>query len=179
MRTQSWICALCVVAGSACGASTQAERVRHARIETIDTQTVAKTRAIEERQEAREQAIQQHHDLAKANPAKSSGGMSDAALSMAEERALYQSKARGRVETLGVRIEAARKKLGAMNGKAPMDMRAQLDAIQSVHEGMQMEVEALQTTPETQWEATKQGVDDRLTKLDERIKTLTEEIENS
>lgn len=179
MRTHSWICALCVLAGSACGASTQAERVRNARIETIDTQTVAKTRAIEEQQEAREAAIQQHHDLAKANAAKTSGGTSDAALNMAEERALYQSNARGRVETIGVRIEAARKKLGAMNGKAPMDMRAQLDALQSVHERMQMEVDSLQTTPEAQWRSTKQAVDDRLTQLDERVKTLTNAIENS
>src|SRR5690348_14066918 len=123
MRTYSWICAVLVLTGTACGASTQAQRVREARIENIDQQTIAKTRAIEDRQQAREDTIERNHDSAKANlPKGQDNSTSEQSLALSEERALYESKAQGRVDTIGVRLEAARKKMGAENGRAPADM---------------------------------------------------------
>lgn len=181
MRTYSWICAVCLLTGAGCGASTQAQRVREARIENIDQQTMAKTRAIEDRQEAREEVIERNHDLAKANLPKSSDAAtpSEQSLALSEERALYESKARGRIDTIGVRLEAARKKIGAENGRAPADMRAKVDALEAVKDRMDQEVRDLPSTPDAKWANVKQGVDARLNGLNDRVKDLTQQIEGT
>jgi hypothetical protein len=171
-----------VLTGAACGASTQAERVREARIETIDQQTVAKTRAIEDKEAARQEVIERNHDLAKANLPKgddSAANASEQTLALSEDRALYESKARSRIDTIGVRLEAARKKMGAENGRAPADMRAKIEALEAVKDRMDQEVRDLPATPDAQWTDVKRGVDERLTSLNERVKDLTQHIEGS
>jgi len=180
MRTYSWVCAVLVLTGAACGASTQAQRVREARIEHIDQQTVAKTRVIEDRQQARADTISRNHDLAKANlPKGQDNTATEQNLELSEDRALYESKARGRIDTIGVHLEAARKKMGAENGRAPADMRAKLEALEAVKDRMDQEVRDLPSTPDAQWPYVKQGVDDRLSSLNERVKDLTQQIEGS
>lgn len=180
MRTYSWICAVLVLTGTACGASTQAQRVREARIENIDQQTVAKTRAIEDKQQARQNVIERNHDLAKANlPKDQDNATSEQNLALSEDRALYESKARGRIDTIGVHLEAARKKVGAQNGRAPEDMRAKLEALEAVKDRLDQEVRDLPSTPDAKWQYEKQAVDSRLTSLNERVKDLTKQIEGS
>jgi uncharacterized protein YicC (UPF0701 family) len=157
------------------------ERVRDARMEQIDEQATEKTPIVEQRQAARENYIEHNADLAKANVAKAEGSsqsMSDDALDMSKESALYEAKARGRVETIAVRIDAARKMLGALNGKAPTDARAQLDALEGVQELMQTEVHELTITPDANWNAKKQGVDVEITRLNQRVDAFTNQLES-
>jgi hypothetical protein len=183
MRNHSWMCLLLCVSGAACGASSQAEQVRDARMEQIDAQTVARTRVVEDRQEKREDAIEKNYDSAKANVDDSprSSKDKDAAkdmLEVSEDRALFQSKAVGRMETIRVRIDAARKKLAVVPAAQQEPMRNELKAIDTEYQRMQQEVQAFPNAPAENWEKNMEGVDSRITHLNTRVKSLTDSIED-
>ena len=181
MRIQSMMCLILCVSGSAC-ASSQADQVRDARMEQIDTQTVARTRVVEDRQEARENAIEQNYDSAKTNVDHSGrqGDDKDAAhdmLNVSEERALFQSKAVGRLETIRVRIDAARKKLGVGESTTKEPLQHELAAVEQDYQHMQHEVQAFANAPSDNWESNMEALDARLTHLNTRVKSLTGSIE--
>jgi hypothetical protein len=179
MRIHGMMCLLLSVSGIAC-ASSQADQVRDARMEQIDSQTVARTRVIEERQDAREDAIEQNYDSAKTNVDNSKRGDKDAAhglLDSSEERALFQSKAVGRVETIRVRIDAARKKLEMAEPARKELLSRELDAVEREYQHMQQEVQAFPNAPEANWEASMEAIDSQLTHLNTRVKSVTGSIQ--
>jgi hypothetical protein len=179
MRIQSMMCLILSVGGAAC-ASSQADQVRDARMEQIDEQTVARTRVVEDRQEARENAIEQNYDSAKTNVDDSRSGDKDAAhdrLEASEERALFQSKSVGRLETIRVRIDAARKKLGVASTPTKAPLQRELSALETEYQHMQQEVQAFPNAPNENWESAMEALDARLTHLNTRVKSLTGSIE--
>jgi len=182
MRTYSLICSVLIVAGAACGASSQAEKARDARMEQIDQQTVAKTRVIEDRQEAREDAIEHRHDLAAKQVEAEKRPDESAAkdrLDMVEERSTYESKAQGQIETIGVRIQAAQEKLNTLGSAAPIRMQTELKAVERDHRQLEQDLRALPNTPTRTWEDSKKAMEDRISKLNSRVKDLTSEIEDA
>lgn len=179
MRIHGMMCLLLSVSGIAC-ASSQADQVRDARMEQIDAQTVARTRVIEERQDAREEAIEQNYDSAKTNVDNSKRGDKDAAQNMletSEERALFQSKSVGRLETIRVRMDAARKKLEMAEPARRQQLSRELDAVEKEYQHMQQEVQAFPNAPEENWQASMEALDSQLTHLNTRVKSVTGFIE--
>lgn len=180
MRKGVIVSLLCVSA-TAC-ASSQAEQVRDARMEQIDAQTVARTRVIEDRQEAREEAIERNYDSAKANVERGGQPNKEAAkdaLEASEERALYQSKAVGRMETIRVRIDAARNKLPTAKLSAQEPLRRELLSSESEFQGLQQKVQNFPNAPADDWHRAMESLDDRITQLNERVKSLTAAIEDA
>jgi hypothetical protein len=181
MRTQAVVSWLLCVSAAAC-ASSQAEQVRDARMEQIDAQTVARTRVIEDRQRAREEAIERNYDSAKANvergPQPDKEAANDA-LDASEERALYQSKAVGRMDTIRVRIDAARNKLPSAKPSAQELLRRELLSSESEYQGLQQKVQNFPSAPTDDWESAMESLDDRITQLNERVKSLTAAIEDA
>lgn len=183
MRIHSTMCLLLCMSGAACGASSQAEQVRDARMEQIDAQTVARTRVIEDRQEAREDAIEKNHDSAKVNvdDSRRNDKDKDAAkdvLDVSEQRALFQSKSVGRMETIRVRMDAARKKLAVVPAAQQESMKNELSAIDTEYQRMEQEVQAFPNAPAENWEKNMEGIDARITHLNTRVKSLTDSIED-
>jgi len=182
MRTQRIVSLLVCLSGAACGASSQAEQVRDARMEQIDEQTVARTRVIEDRQEAREEAIERNYDSAKANVDRDKRPDKDRAMDMldlSEDRALYQSKAVGRMETIRVRIDAARSKLGTVPATQQESLQRELEAVEKEYQHRDQEVQSFPMTPATNWEDNMEALDDRITNLNTHVKALTDSIEDA
>jgi hypothetical protein len=181
MHKYSWICSVLIAAGAGC-ASSQAEQVRDARMAQIDDQTVAKTRAIEDRQEAREDDIEHRHDLAAKRVDASNRPDESAAkkqLDIVEDRSTYESKAQGQVETIGVRIQAAQEKLGTLGSAAPIRMQTELKALERDQRQLEQDLRDLPNTPTRTWEDTRNAMEDRISRLNSRVKDLTSEIEDA
>jgi hypothetical protein len=175
------MCAVLIVGGAACGASSQAEEVRDARMAKVDEDTVSKTRAIENQQETREDAIERAHDRTVSN-LEASGDDTPAAEEMAdvaEERANYESDVRARWETIGVRIDAAEKKMDTLGKKAPVKFETQLSSLAKEHEVLKSDVQSVSSVPSSSWENTTDTLDERLSNLNERVKDLTDSIEDA
>lgn len=182
MRTHSFVCSLLIAAGAAACASSQAEQVRDARMEKIDEQTVASTRAIEDRQEAREDAIENRYDMAAKSVEDSNRPDESVAmkrLELAQDRAAYESKAQGRIETIGVRLRAAEQKLETLGPHAPVKLQAELELLQKERRILEKDVKDLPESPDQNWETTKDTLDDRLSNLNDRVKELTDSIEDA
>ena len=180
MRIHTTLCALLIVSGAAC-ASSQAEQVKDARMEQTDARTTRATRAIENREAARDEAIDKKTDIARAN-IEEAGGTDESAskqmLDVTKDRASYQSKAQARLETIGVRIHAAREKLAAVGPKASIQLQDELKAIEKEHKLLKQDYLNLPESSAANWESAKNKLDDRLTALNERLKDLTDKIEN-
>jgi len=180
MRTQPIVSLLLCLSGAAC-ASSQADQVRDARMEQIDEQTVARTRVIEDRQEAREEAIERNYDSAKTNVDREKRPDKDKALDMldvSEDRALYQSKAVGRMETIRVRIDAARSKLSTVPAAQQEPLQRDLAALETEYQQREQEVQSFPMTPATNWEDNMEALDERITNLNTHVKALTDAIED-
>jgi G:T/U-mismatch repair DNA glycosylase len=181
MRTHLFVSSLLIVAGAAC-ASSQADQVRDARMEQIDQQTVASTRAIEDRQESREEAIERRHDMAVKRVEAVDPNDDGAALKrleIAQERAAYESKSQGQIETIGVRLRAAEQKMVAVGAKVPVNLQAELETLAKEHRILEKDVKNLSDTPVGNWESTKDTLDDRISDLNDRVKELTSSIEDA
>ena len=179
MRIHSIMCAVLIVGGAAC-ASSQAEEVRDARLAQIDHQTVSKTRVIEDRQEAREEAVEDKADMAEENLPAADGDTSGAEemVEVAEDRAAYESDVRARWETIGVRINAAQKKMNTLDDK-PMKFESELKSLATEHNRLKDDVANVSNIPASSWENTTDRLDERLSNLNERVKDLTDSIEDA
>ena len=180
MRTQTAICTLLIVSGAAC-ASSQADQVKDARMEQTDARASAATRAIENREAAREDAIEKKTDIARADIEEAGGNDENASkqmLDVTKDRASYQSKAQARLETIRVRIDAAREKLAAVGPKAPVKLREDLKAAEKEYKLLKQDFVNLPESSAENWGAAKNKLDDRLNDLNERVKDLTDKIED-
>lgn len=165
---------------AACGASTQAERARDASNAQIDKRTVAQTKAIEDHEDQRIAAIERRHEIAREKVAVS--GMSNQlaakrAIKTHEQRSTYAAKAKARIDTIGVRIDAAQNKLAVLGGRAPMALRGELSAVRDQYAQLQPAVDTLSATPAVDWESAAEQLDVRLSALNARVKRLTSAIE--
>ena len=181
MRIHSIICAVLIVGGAAC-ASSQREEVRDARNAQVDEQTVAKTRVIEDRQQEREDSIEQKADVATTQIENSGGDKaagSDEIVGVVEDRASYESDVRARWETIGVRINAAEEKMHSLGRKAPAKFQTELKSLAKEHDSLKEDVANVRNIPAASWEKATDTLDERLGKLNERVKDLTDSIEAS
>jgi chaperonin cofactor prefoldin len=179
MRIHSIMCAVLIVGGAAC-ASSQAEEVKDARIAQVDEQTVSKTRVIEDRQEAREHAIERKHDttVSTLEASKDDTGAAEQMAEVAEDRASYESDVRARWETIGVRINAAQQKMDMLGRKTPK-LQTELKAVASDHDLLKDDIQSVPSIPSSNWENATDTLDEHLAKLNERVKELTETIEDA
>jgi hypothetical protein len=180
MRSNSIISTTFALVSVAC-ASSQAEEVRDARNEKIDERTVAETRAVELREEARIDKIERNHDAAK-NVVLTSGRFDEKSakrvIDIHEQRSTYEAKAAARHETIGVRIKAARDKLAVLGSRAPEGLRRRLSAVEDEHMRLEPAVRDLPATAPVNWEAAAESLDYRLSELNARVKRLTVAIQD-
>lgn len=179
MRIQpivGWLLCMC---GVACAGS-QAKQARDARMEQIDAQTVARTRLVEARQRARDDAIERRYGAAKSAVEGGSQLDKDAqqdTLEASRERARYQSRAVGRIETIRVRMDAARKKLAGLRLNVQEPLRRELLSGVSEYQALQQAAQRFPDVPLADLDAAKAYLEERLTHLNARVKALTTAIE--
>lgn len=181
MRIYTGMCVCLTVAGAAC-ASSQAEQVHDARMEQVDARTVARTRAIEDREAARNEAIASKHDTDEdridATETSHDKRASEQLNDVAEERSAYQSKVRARIETIGVRIRAAHEKLATVGPRAPIQLGNDLDTLHTEYTALDRDIRELPNTPADGWESTESKLDHRLDDLNRAVKVTTRKIED-
>ena len=180
MRSNSIISTAFALMGVAC-ASSEAEQVRDARNEKIDERTVAETRAVERREDLRIGKIASNHNAAKSvviESGRSDEAAAKRAIEIHEQRSTYQAKAVARLETIGVRIKAARAKLSVLGSRAPETLRRRLRAVENEHMKLEPSVHDLPATAPRNWEAAAESLDTRLSELNARVKRLTVAIQD-
>jgi hypothetical protein len=186
MRNHLVLSIILATAGAAGCAGSQAENVRDARNETIDDNTVARTRAIENREEANVAGIERerevtndqidaHKDTHAAQDIKDAKQIMDTSA----DRATYQTKAAARVQTIGVRIDAAQQKLQALGSTAPKNDMKELESLRREHSGLVRDLKALPEVPQATWQTEHEAIDQRISELNRRVKVLTDAIEDA
>ncbi|HKP59027.1 MAG TPA: hypothetical protein VJV78_20035 [Polyangiales bacterium] len=180
MHRYSVIGVALALAGAGC-ASTQTERVRDARMEQVSENADAREKATDANATAREDSIKQQHEaahdnIAAANPPAE--GASQELVKVSEERATYQTEAKARLDKLGIRIDAASQKLSVLGTRAPTALRDELKTTSTEYQSLERDVNSLNQTPTTSWEATTARIDQRLKSLDARVTNLSDHIED-
>lgn len=168
-----------LAAGAGCAGS-QAEQVRDARSEQADAQADAREESAERRGDAREDSIDRtanaNEDTIAAADGPAEGANKDLA-EVSKDRSVYQSEAQTRVDKLGARLDAATQKLNVLGGRAPTPLKTELATTWQQYKMLKEDVQGLNTTAPTEWEARTSKIDDRIALLDDRIKELTDSIE--
>jgi hypothetical protein len=168
------------VATVAC-VSSPAERARHARNAEIDAHTVAFTKAIEDTEDTRVQQIARRHEVTQYDLA--AARMPDQAaaklwIKAHEQRSTYEVEATARLDTLSVRIDAARQKLAVLGVQAPGTLRSELSAVQQQYRKLERIVHNLPATPAADWHTTIDALSERMSELNAQVTLLTAEIED-
>lgn len=147
----------------------------------IDERTVSKTRDIEQRQESREDAAERANERTSANldAAEDNNEVASDMADVKESRATYESDVKARWETIGVRIHAAEQKMSTMNQKASAKLTTELKSLATEHERLKSDVQNVPNIPASSWEKATDKLDERLGKLNERVKDLTDSIEDA
>jgi len=184
MRIHFVLSFVVATAGAAC-ASSQAEQVKDARNERIDENTVERTRAIENQEAARVEGIDREKestndqlDDARATHSKQDVDDAKQVVEDSSDRATYQTKATARIQTIGVRIDAAQQKLQALGAKAPANEKSELESLRREHSQLTRDLRALPEVPASNWDKEHEALDKRISELNRRVKLLTESIED-
>lgn len=186
MRNHLVLSILLTTALAACASNSQAEKARDARNEKIDENTVERTRAIEEREQANVEGIEKERvitnnqiDAYKDTHAEQDIKDAKHVMDVSAERATYQTKASARVETIAVRLDAAQQKLRALGTKAPKNNLSEIEQLRKEHSVIKRDLEALPEVPAANWEAEHEALDQRISELNRRVKLLTDAIEDA
>jgi hypothetical protein len=174
------ICFVLALASGAC-ASSQGEQVKDARMEQADALADRRAEAVDEQASARNNDIEKRHDVAAEQIAESNTPGKSATQDLAdvsEERTLYQSKAKAKLDKLAVRINAAHEKLVALGPKAPTGLQTDLQTAVEEHKLLERDVANLRTAPASSWEATTDKLEHRMSSLDDRVSKLTDKIQD-
>jgi hypothetical protein len=185
MRTHFVLSVVLATAGAACAGS-QAEQVRDARNEQIDQTTVDRTRAIEDREQANVRGIDKEKELTNDQIDQVADKHSDEDVDTAKkvvdatsDRATYQTKATARVQTIGVRLDAAQTKLKELGSNAPKNNVSEIQTLRREHSVLVRDLNALPEVPAATWESEHEQLDKRISELNRRVKLLTESIEDA
>lgn len=185
MRNHLALSIILSLAGAAC-AESQAEQVRDARNERIDDNTVARTRAIENREQAKVDDIDQNRESTKdeidaQSDTHAQQDIKDAkkVVDSASDRETYQTKATARIQTIGVRLDAAQQKLSALGTSAPKNDVSEIESMRKEHSVLTRDLNALPEVPAMRWDAEHEALDKRISELNRRVKLLTEAIEGA
>jgi hypothetical protein len=159
----------------------QAELARHARNAAIDARTMTLTKVIENTEDERIAQITRRHEHATAELA--GARMSDQAaaklwIKAHEQRSTYEVAAAARLDTIAVRIDAARQKLGVLGDLAPGTLRNELTALELEYRKLEPVVRNLAATPAADWNTTITALNERLAELSARVSLLTAEIKD-
>lgn len=173
-----WSVSILAVAGCA---GSQAEQVKDARMEQTEAQAKATEKSVEHQADTREKSIDRAADATEQNVEAANPPGESATKELVEvskDRATYQSEAETRVDKLGVKIEAAAKKLSVLGGRAPTSLKTELSTATQEYKLLKQDVGSLDKTPTTEWESKTSKIEDRIAQLDERVGDLTTKIED-
>jgi len=149
-------------------------------MEQINENANASEKVTDSTQTAREDSIEQQHDVAhaqidSANPPAE--GASQDLVKVSEERATYQSQAKARLDKVRIRLDAARQKLSVLGPRAPTALRGELETTSRQYQTLERDVTSVNQIPATSWEASTDKIDEGLKSLDERVTKLSDSIE--
>src|ERR1700712_3837167 len=167
-----------LMASAACAGS-QADQVKDARMKQVEANSDATVNGVEHNSEAREKSLNREYDARQENIAAANRpdeNASEDLNAISRDRAKYQSQAEARVEKLGVRINEAAKKIDILGPKAPTGLRTELKTAATEHHLLKADIDRLNNSRTTDWESLKSEFDDKLSKLDTRVKDLNDSI---
>lgn len=169
-----------IIAG-ACASNPQGEKVRDARIAAIDANAEAAQKEIDERAQARAEAIASRFDSREDKVEDADRPAEDPNETLVEvqrNRAEYESQMTARLNKLAVRINAAQAKIDVLGGQAPLSLRTELETASQQYNLIKSDVMKLDSTPPSDWTATKREIDEKTAKLDDHVSHIDERIDD-
>jgi chromosome segregation ATPase len=157
------------------------EQVRDARMEQADARAAAQKRVADENAEARKRAIEQRYNAVSANLEATNPSAKEAKQEHADvskERLEYQSDAKKKLDELGADLNEAHAKIEALGSEAPISIKSDFVKTTEQYKTLADEVKSLDKTPPSIWKATTEQVDERMSRLEDRIDDLMDDIED-
>lgn len=180
MHKHLMILTVSALLASAC-AESQAEQVKDARMEQAEARAKVNAENVDDAAKAREKSIDRAYDARDESIGRANQPDENAKQDLndiSKDRAMYQSQAQTRVDKLGVRINEAAQKIEVLGSKAPTSLRTELQTATTEHNLLKHDIDALNNTRTTDWESLKSEIDNRLSALDKRLKSLNDKIED-
>ncbi len=166
------------VLGLGC-ASSQAQRVRDARMAEIEARERDQLAAIDQRTSSRASKSEQLGEQQQEQIAASEQPGADAREEIAEvsgEREQYRIEATGRLDKLTVRLDALKAKTDVLGPNAPTSLHQDLETAQTAQKLLKQRVSELPTVEPAQWSQSRNEIESSMGTLDERIDRLNKAI---
>jgi hypothetical protein len=168
-----------LVLGAMACASGQAE-VRDAHVDAIEEQAEEDIDTVEERRESRDETIERNAERREDHADRTLDGadedLAEVSIERHEDKQLYQSGARARLQTLAIRVREAEQKLSVRSGH---DVRID-DNVQAAHRQISMldsDIDGLLAVKPQQWKPATARIEHRLDELGAVVETLQEHAE--
>lgn len=169
---------LLAIAAASCAGS-HAQSVRDARMEGIDARADAKKERAENRAERREDATDKRYEARAERIDEANRPSEDAQqelLDLSKDRADFRSQIQTRMEKLAIRINSDRQKLQVLGERAPTPTHTELSTVVEQYDLLKQDVQQLDSTPDTHWEAKRNDIQRRADMLDERVSKLDDKV---
>lgn len=182
MKKQSILGAVLILTGSASAcAGSHSDQVQDARMKEADELAASDKQVADENAKSRDRAIEQRYNAVSANleatnPPDKSAAQEHANVS--KERLEYQSDAKTKLDKLGAELNEAHAKIEILGGKAPSSIKSEFVTTTEQYKSLEDEVKSLDKTPPSEWKATTNQVDKRMSNLEDRIDDLIGKIED-
>jgi len=163
-------------------AHSHAEQVRDARLSQVETETEEALDRVDQRADARDEAIDKTYEQredAIANADVSDGDAQQELLEAEHDRMEYCASAKATLEKLGVRLDATEQKVSILGGRVPPAVMSELQTAQTEHASISSQLEKLSTTSDRNWEAKRNAIDKRLEDLDDRVDEISDELSDA
>ncbi|HEY6877354.1 MAG TPA: hypothetical protein VI299_05010 [Polyangiales bacterium] len=180
MKTRQIGYAVSLLLSVGCAAG-QGQRVQDARVAEIDARKDAQLAALDAQTEARSQRIEQSGDRHAQNVEAAGTPGAESRAEMVEisvERAQYENDAKGRLDRLAARLQAAHQKTKVLGNRAPTSLMEDLEAAQTQHKLLRQQIAELQATEPAAWAQRTSALNRGMDTLEQRIEGLSASIDD-
>lgn len=170
--------ALAGALGSGC-ASSQAEKVRDARMAEIEAKEREQLASVDARTSSHSDQIERAGEQREQNIEASNTAGADARQELNEvamERAQYRNEAAGKLDKLSIRLDAAGQKTDVLGDRAPRSLHEELEAARTARQLLEQRVSGLEHVEPARWSDSKAEVERNMDQLRERIEHLNSTI---
>lgn len=162
-------------------AGSQAEEVQDARMKRVEETSDARAQAVENQADQQRKNVDQSYDAQRKALEHSdvAGSEQSAKLTdLAKDRADYQSETQTKLDKIAVRIQEAQQKVNVLAGRAPTQLRTDVQTAAEQHRTLQQDLSNLQNVQPQSWGPSKDRLEERISQLQDRVSKIDNEIDD-
>lgn len=162
-------------------AGNQAEQVQDARMKQVEETSDARANAVENQGDQEKKAVDKSYDAERKAEEHSdvAGSEQSAKLTgLAKDRADYQTETQTKLDKIAVRIQEVQQKVNVLGGRAPTQLRTDVQTAATEHRTLQQELSNLERVQPQSWEPSKDRLEQRISQLQDRVSKIDDEIDD-